>query len=514
MFRLYLFSVLFTICGIAYAELTVAPSNQFPSEVARKMSDWPMYGHDLQRSFSNPTSGLNPGNINRLKPAWFFPSNDLFSAQAVVSDGVVYIGGWDGYFYALDQRTGALRWRFILDCQNSIVPVPPRCVPPGQTPPTGRETTDGGLVTSSAAVVDGTVYFGGGRTLYALNARTGSLRWKRIICGNPEDLNCANDDNDQLRIFSSPAVYRGKVYIGVSADMQVGYRGAFLAFDADTGAQRWRFEIDPKLDPQGNPLLNRQGLPAVGLNRGCGNVWSSASIDTDHNIVAFGTSDCNFGSDRPYHSAVLALDSESGRLRWAFAPHANDTAACDFDFGATANVLRIAGKTYFGIGGKDGTYYALDVLTKNTYGTVLWSANVVPGGSAGGFYGGAAYDGKHIYSTTGFGDFYGCSSPFQDPSIHAFNVGNGSVAWEGQFSQSFAATTVGMGVVFTTFPGDPSGLPPTMNIYDAAKGTQLANIPLPASSFAPVTPVAGMVLVPMGNYPDGSSGGLAAYSLD
>jgi hypothetical protein len=254
-------------------------------------------------------------------------------------------------------------------------------------------------------------------------------------------------------------------------------------------------------------------LPAAGRNRGCGNVWSSASIDADHNLVTFGTSDCNFGSDLPYHNAVLALDSESGRLHWAFTPHANDTTACDFDFGATANVLRINGRTYFGIGGKDGTYYVLDALTSNPHGRTLWSTNVVPGGSGGGFYGGAAYDGRRIVSTTGFGDFLGCNSPFQEPSIHAFDVRTGSVAWEGQLSQSFAATTAGDGVVFTTFPGTPNGLPPTLNVYDTTKGTQLANMSLPASTIAPVTPVAGMLLVPMGKYTDGSGGGLAAYTI-
>lgn len=260
-------------------------------------------------------------------------------------------------------------------------------------------------------------------------------------------------------------------------------------------------------------------MPAAGRNRGCGNVWSSASIDADHNLVVFGTSDCNFGSDLPYHNAVLALDSESGRLRWAFTPHANDTTACDFDFGATANVLRIDGKTYFGIGGKDGTYYLLDALTRNPHGSALWSTNVVFGGSGGGFFGGAAYDGRRIYSTTGFGDFFGCdTSPdasFQEPSIHAFDVRTGSVAWENYLSHSFAATTAGAGIIFTTFPGtpDPNGLPPTLNAYDTTSGTQLASILLPESTLAPVTLVAGMLLVPMGKYTDGSGGGLAAYTI-
>jgi hypothetical protein len=231
--------------------------------------------------------------------------------------------------------------------------------------------------------------------------------------------------------------------------------------------QRWRFEIDPVLDAMGNPVPNAAGLPAAGRNRGCGNVWSSATIDADHGIVAFGTADCDYGADPPYHSGVLALDARSGRLRWAFTPHATDQTLCDVDFGATANRIRLDQRTYFGVGGKDGTYYMLDATTSDRHGRALWSTNVVFGGSAGGFFGGAAYDGKRSYSATGYGDFFNCDPtnprdlPFQEPSIHAFDVRTGHVAWEQQLAQSFAATTAGDGVVLTTFPGTPEGGSPS-----------------------------------------------------
>jgi glucose dehydrogenase len=273
------------------------------------------------------------------------------------------------------------------------------------------------------------------------------------VCGNPDDPGCASDQNDQLLIFSSPVVYRGRVFIGTSSNGQDGYRGGFLAFDADTGVQRWRFEIDPVLDAMGNPVLNAAGLPAAGRNRGCGNVWSSATIDADHGIVAFGTADCDYGADPPYHSGVLALDARTGRLRWAFTLHVTDQTLCDVDFGATANRIRLDQRTYFGVGGKDGTYYMLDATTSDRHGRALWSTNVVFGGSAGGFFGGAAYDGRRSYSATGFGDFFNCDPtnprdlPFQESSIHAFDARTGHVAWEGQLAQSFAATTAGDGVV-------------------------------------------------------------------
>jgi hypothetical protein len=51
-------------------------------------------------------------------------------------------------------------------------------------------------------------------------------------------------------------------------------------------------------------------------------------------------------------------------------------------------------KSSVGIGGKDGTYYLLDRRT----GQLRWATRVVFGGGAGGFFGGAAFDGHHIFS--------------------------------------------------------------------------------------------------------------------
>src|SRR5262249_19299799 len=200
-------------------------------------------------------------------------------------------------FYALRQTDGPLVWKFAVDCQNAVIPVPPRCLAPGESPP-DRSLSDGGLITSSAAVVNDTVYFGGGRTLYALHAADGSLRWKQVLCGTPDAPPCPAAPADGTRIFSSPVVHAGLVFVGLTADGQDGYRGGFMALDAGTGTPRWRFEVDPLVDAAGNPLLNAQGLPAGGRNRGCGSVWSSASLDATS--VFFTTGDCSHDAPPPF----------------------------------------------------------------------------------------------------------------------------------------------------------------------------------------------------------------------
>ena len=205
-----------------------------------------------------------------------------------------------------------------VDCDNTIIPIPPQCLTPGEAPPP-RFFTQGGLITSTAAVVKGHVYFAAGKTVYDLDAIDGSLRWKHVICGNPEEPNCQADANDPTQIFSSPAVFGGLVFIGHTAGM-VGYRGAIEALDAKTGAQRWRFEVDPIVNAQGQPILGRRRHAIGGYNRGCGAVWSSAAVDIDLRLVFFGTGDCNTDPTPPFLEAVLTLDAATGALVSLYRP--------------------------------------------------------------------------------------------------------------------------------------------------------------------------------------------------
>ena len=84
-------------------------------------------------------------------------------------------------------------------------------------------------------------------------------------------------------------------------------------------------------------------------------------MDTTYRLVFFGTADCHDVAVPPYHNAVIALQADTGRVRWAFRP--DRKGACDFDFGASPNLIDLGFSHYLGIGGKDGTYYLLDRLT-------------------------------------------------------------------------------------------------------------------------------------------------------
>ena len=472
-------------------------------------SDWSMYGRDLHHSFARLDSVINASNAASLVSAWTFSPGDAVTASPTVVAGVVYVGSWDGFFYALDEQSGALKWKFQVDCDNAVIPIPPQCLAPGQTPP-DRFFSDGGLITSSATVLGDTVYFAGGKTVYALRASDGQLVWKRVLCGNPEEPNCETDTGDPTRIFSSPAIFDNKILLGQTADA-VGYRGAILALHLQSGKPAWRFEVDPQ--------LNANGKVVGAYNRGCGNVWGSGAVDEVNHLVAFGTADCDRDATPPYHEAVLALDVHSGKLRWAFRPRASDT--CDFDFGASANILEIDGTRDVGIGGKDGTYYVLRSDTSDRAGELRWSTNVVFGGNSGGFIATTAFDGQRIYGGTGFGDIPGpiCdpSNPrdtlIQEPSFHALDLQSGAIDWEGFLNYTFAPSTVGNGVVFNGWAGFPSLVPASLRAYNAASGQIVAEFPMPGEVNSAVAIVNNMIFFGTGNTFDGAGSSMQAFTL-
>lgn len=497
-------------CAAGLLASFVAPSRAHGQGVSSPTttltaSDWRTYGHDAHHSFTG-VSSLTPASATSLAPAWFFRTADAVTANPVVVGNTVYVGSWDGNFYAIDRATGALRWKYQLKEQPAINPSP------GNTAPRDV-TSDGGLVTSSAWFEPGQgtrpdlVIFGGGYTLYALVAtgsRAGTLYWSHDYTGLPEQPPAPTTDT--TRIFSSPVVHQGQVIVGVSPDGESGHRGYVVSASLSTGNPIWRFETD--VDNTGKILDN-----------GCAGVWASPTLDESRGLVSFGVSDCNDQGIPPYAERVVALHATTGKVAWVFTPPrlqgvaAGQDPPCDFDFGATPNLGSdpSTGKLDFlGIGGKDGTYYRLDPGT----GRMVWQNNVVFGGLSGGFVGTTAYDGHQAYGATGIGDFGSASTcthdsrdiPVQEPSMHAFSS-NGSTAWQQQGAQNLGATTTAGGM---TLAGYVFG--PVIQIRSAASGALLNALELPSNCFCAIAASGNAVFFGTGSPEQGIGDGVYAYT--
>src|SRR5215469_13677227 len=102
--------------------------------------DWPTYMHDNQRSGASSEQILTPANAPQLTKLWTFKTGGPIAAQAAIVNGIAYIGSWDGNEYAINVQTGAQIWSTFLGTSNQ-----PACYPP--TPGiTSSATVSNGVV--------------------------------------------------------------------------------------------------------------------------------------------------------------------------------------------------------------------------------------------------------------------------------------------------------------------------------------------------------------------------------
>ena len=265
-------------------------------------------------------------------------------------------------------------------------------------------------------------------------------------------------------------------------------KGGFYGIDVHDGHLLWYFDVETgatcrtlsgddvrRFDGYhsesdlGLPTGFLASRPGCGFDRrgdGCGGVWSSASVDARRGLLFFASSACGESENAlPYEEAIISLHFD-GSPAWHWKPRPVDPD--DLDFGATPNLFSIRvghhRRDVVGVGGKDGTYYALDRTGVNGVTSIRWDSpdpsalpywrtNVVPGGSAGGIIGTAAVDraARRIYFSTAPGSDDDLFNP-QRPTVHALDADTGAIVWqnttEPNADASFAPTSAIPGVVF------------------------------------------------------------------
>jgi len=384
--------------------------------------DWPTWGQSLSRTFAAPCeSAITKATVGALQQTWFFKADDVVTASPTVVGDTAYVGDWSGTFYALDTSTGTPRWTFQAD--------------------TDPEVYSGQIVsTASVASIGGvdTVFFGSGRTLHALRADTGEPRWSFQVG--------TADAGDATEIESSPAIVDGTVLFGVDVHNQPGHRGGLVALDATTGRQLWQFDAE-------------QG----GSPKGCGDVWSSPSVDRDRGLAFIGTANCPASPDGwgPYTEAIIAVGLTDGKPRWSYQPHPPNND--DLDFAGAPNLFSVDGHDLVGLGNKDGTYYAVD----RDSGDLVWKAVATGPGldeegsnfSTGGFIAPTAYADGTVAGGTAVGP---------PPYLHAIDATDGSIRWQSAAVQAtYAPSLIVGGVLFS------GGNDFTLRAFDLTTGAVL-----------------------------------------
>lgn len=494
----------------------------FPDGLAvlpSRAEEWLTLGGSVRRTYFNPRERvLNASTAPQLINKWRYPTSGMISAQAVVTwvdlpgEGrtqIVIVSSWDGYLYALRAENGSLVWRYL------------------RKPQPGTYYLWAG--TPTVAWVDGQqrVYAPGGETMYCLDATTGAELWQ-FDAGTGCTTCTTREERNEIE--STPAVADGRVFFSMDVNDNDPGKGGVYAVDARDGRLVWFFDLfsggvcrplpsDDIRRYDGYHDAAALGLPAdffatrpgcdhPRLGYGCGNVWSSPALDLRRGLLFTASSNCDTDLDPntpeveppmpPYDEALFALTLDGDPV-WVWRPREEDND--DLAFGAVPNLFEaeIGGEVreVVGIGNKDGTYYVLDRDGVNEITAAIepyWQTTVVPGGPIGGIIGAASVgDGVAVFST-GFGT--SISRP-QKPSVHALNLGDGSIRWQDSSADTSYAPC--MGVPGLALCG---GTPrPNINLFSRDEGTLLKSVltaGVPSGVAAGATVVGGQMFVGAG----------------
>ena len=301
--------------------------------------NWLTYSRNLEGQRFSPLTEIDVKNVSRLKVKWAYqfpdPQNEV---SPIVVDGIVYTTGPNSAA-ALDGRTGRPLWTW-----KRALPADYRSIGFGHTS-RGPAVLDDQLY---VATLDG--------FLVALDLKSGGERWSSKVL----------DYKRGYSMTMAPLAIDGKVVVGVSGG-EAGIRGFIDAYDAKTGKPAWRFWTIPGPGEPGHDTWAGDSWKTGGAP-----TWVTGAYDPQLKLVYWGVGnpgpdwngDVRHG-DNLYSCSLVALDANSGKLRWYFQFTPHDTHDWDathvpvlFDAevgGAKRKLVAVANRNAF--------YYVLDRVT-------------------------------------------------------------------------------------------------------------------------------------------------------
>ena len=277
------------------AVVNVGPADLLARPVS---ANWTSYNGDYTGRRYSSLNEIKPDNVAQLRAAWVFhPGNsERLETTPVVVNGIMYVTSANDAF-ALDARTGRVVWHH-------------------------QRPVSSGLLDDAAshhnrgvAVWRNFVYMETDDAhLLCLDARSGTLLW---------DVEYA-DKAKHYGATSAPLVVKDQVIVGTSGG-DSGVRGFLAAYDTLSGKLKWRFWTIP-----GPGEFGSASWPGDSYLHGGGTTWMPGTYDPELDTLYWTTSNAApdfVGDSRPgddlYTACVLALDPNTGELKWyfQFTPH-------------------------------------------------------------------------------------------------------------------------------------------------------------------------------------------------
>jgi len=383
--------------------------------ISARPTDWNGFGKDPAASRFQRTTSINAGNVDRLKVKWAFSvAGGRVGQPTVIGDHLFFVT-FAGDAFSLDAKTGCVYWRKALGA------------PARQSPIVERR--------SGAAPSGWVVYVGdNNRDFHAMDAMTGAELWKVNLDRHPLSM-----------LTGSPVIHGDRIYVPVSSSeenmgTQASYScctfaGSVAAIDLKTGRLLWKTAL---LEPKPS-RKNASGTQLYGPAGAA--VWSQPAIDAKRGQLYVATGDSYTEVDAPTSDAVVAIDLQSGRIRWATQVTKADNflIACgarrgvncplgdtgpDYDYGASPILQSLPnGRQVVLSGQKSGIVYGMDPDT----GRKLWQTQVGHGSALGGVEWGMAADGHALYATVSDA---AAARDVAKPGLTAVDPATGRILWQ------------------------------------------------------------------------------------
>jgi alcohol dehydrogenase (cytochrome c) len=265
---------------------------------ADEPQNWITYSGGYAGQRHSPLTQITPGNVKNLELKWILP-NQVFGAwqsSPIVVDGIMYVTQRPNDVLAVDAKTGRVFWQY----RYNVSPDARVCC---------------GANNRGVAILGDTLYTGTlDAHLVAIDRTTGRSLWD-VTVGDPKL---------GYSITMAPLIVKDKVLVG-SGGGEYGIRGFIAAFDARTGKELWRFDTIPGPGEKGHETWDGDSWKSGGAS-----VWVTPSYDPALNLTYWGVGnpgpDFNPAQrlgDNLYTDSVVALDPDTGALKWyfQFSPH-------------------------------------------------------------------------------------------------------------------------------------------------------------------------------------------------
>ncbi len=311
----------------------------------REPQNWLTYGGNFANLRYSTLSQINQNNVKDMTMQWAFQqrSTEKFESTPIVVDGMMYVTQAPNDIFALDAATGEIKWMYSHSPSREARP----CC---------------GRVNRGVAISGNTLFMATiDAHLIAVDAKTGNLVWDKEVA----------KAESGYAMTLAPLAVKGKIIVGL-AGAEFGIRGFIAAFDAATGNEAWRFYTIPGKGEPGNETWAGDSWMHGGAS-----VWVTGSYDPETNLTFWGTGnpgpDYNSdkrGGDNLYSDSVVALDADTGKLKWhfQFTPHDDyDYDAVQVPILANVDWPDASGKKtprkVMLWGNRNGFFYALDRVT-------------------------------------------------------------------------------------------------------------------------------------------------------